>query len=110
MSLVKPKGLGATSELLGQVLVVDDEPALLRAYVRWLESAGHAVASAGDGASAAKMVAEKTFDVVVSDIAMPGMDGLQLLRAVRAHDLDVPVILVTGTPAVETAIKAVELG
>lgn len=54
--------------------------------------------------------AEKPFEVVVSDIPMPEMDGLALLRAIREHDLDVPVALMTGSPALETAIKAVEHG
>jgi CheY-like chemotaxis protein len=94
----------------GRILVVDDEPALPRVYIRWLESAGHTVESATDGKSAATLVAEKTFDVIVSDIAMQGMDGVQLVQAVRERDLDVPVVLMTGTPAVETAIKAVEYG
>ena len=101
--------LGAMQPL-GRVLVVDDEPVLLRAYVRWLEAGGYAVESATDGRAAATLVAENSFDVIVSDIAMPGMDGIQLLRTVRERDFDVPIILITGTPAVETAIKAVEYG
>ena len=50
------------------------------------------------------------YDTIVSDISMPGMDGLELLRAVRAHDLDVPVVLVTGDPALATAMRALEYG
>jgi EAL domain-containing protein (putative c-di-GMP-specific phosphodiesterase class I)/ActR/RegA family two-component response regulator len=106
--LMKP--IDSRAARSGRILVVDDEPALLRSYVRWLEAGGHAVESALDGNSAATLVAESDFDVIVSDIAMPGMDGTQLLRKVRERDLDVPVILVTGSPTVETAIKAVEYG
>src|SRR5437899_303774 len=93
-----------------RVLIVDDEPALLRAYARWLESAGYVIACAASGHDAVELLRGQRFDAVVTDIAMPGMDGIQLLRAAREHDLDLPVILMTGTPAVETAIKAVELG
>src|SRR5437899_7108338 len=93
-----------------RVLIVDDEPALLRAYTRLLQSAGYVVACAANGSDAVGLLREQRFDVVITDIAMQGMDGIQLLRAVREHDLDLPVILMTGTPAVNTAIKAVELG
>ena len=95
---------------LGRVLVVDDEPALLRAYARWLTAAGHAVETASDGIAATVLLADKQFDVIVSDIGMRGMDGVQLLRKVRERDLDVPVILMTGAPSVATAITAVEYG
>jgi EAL domain-containing protein (putative c-di-GMP-specific phosphodiesterase class I) len=104
------KKLVPRTALFGRILVVDDEPALLRDYVRLLEASGYTVVSAPDGKSAARLVGERSFDVIISDIAMPGMDGIQLLRAVRERDLDVPVILMTGTPAIETAITAVKYG
>jgi EAL domain-containing protein (putative c-di-GMP-specific phosphodiesterase class I) len=55
-------------------------------------------------------IKSEPFDIVVSDIQMPGMSGVDLLRIVRAYDLDVPVILMTGDPTVETAMEAVALG
>jgi EAL domain-containing protein (putative c-di-GMP-specific phosphodiesterase class I) len=94
----------------GGVLLVDDEPTLLRAYARALTEAGHRVATAADGHAAVELFQTGQFDVVLSDIAMPGMDGVQLLRAVRERDLDVPVVLVTGSPDVRTALEAVEHG
>lgn len=94
----------------GRVLVADDEAALLRIYAKVLEFAGYEVVRAGDGTAAAALVAAQHFDVIVSDIAMPGLDGVQLLRAVRERDLDVPVILITGSPSVDSAVKAIELG
>lgn len=98
------------SSASGRILVVDDEPTLLRAYTRWLESAGHKVEKAGDGKSAIALLASMEFDAILSDIAMPDIDGMELLRAVRERDLDVPVILMTGTPTVETSIRAIEYG
>ena len=80
-----------------------------RAYARVLESAGLQVDVASEGASASEKV-KAGYDVVVSDITMPGLDGIELLRRIRQFDIDVPVILVTGQPEVETAMKAVELG
>jgi EAL domain-containing protein (putative c-di-GMP-specific phosphodiesterase class I) len=100
----------AGEALTGGVLLVDDEPTLLRAYARALTGAGHRVATAPDGPTAIQLFQSGQFDVIVSDIAMPGMDGIQLLRHVREKSLDVPVVLVTGSPDVRTALEAVEHG
>ncbi|MGO8994311.1 MAG: response regulator [Polyangiaceae bacterium] len=94
----------------GRVLVADDEVALLRVYKRALVAAGYAVDLANDGQQAIELVKLSEYDTIVSDIGMPAMDGLELLKAVRAHDLDVPVVLVTGDPALATAMRALEYG
>jgi EAL domain-containing protein (putative c-di-GMP-specific phosphodiesterase class I) len=94
----------------GLVLLVDDEPTIVRGFARILTAAGFSVQVAHDGREAAELARTKSFDVIVSDIAMPEMNGLQLLRSVREHDLDVPVILMTGGPAVESAVQAMEYG
>jgi len=93
-----------------RALVVDDEEGVLRAHARILTGAGYNVETASDGASAARALERSSFDVVFSDIDMPGMNGMQLLERVRAHDLDVPVVIITGNPSVETAIRALEQG
>jgi len=92
------------------LLVVDDEPDVLRSVVRLLRAQGYSVTSTNNGLEAARFVHGRSFDVIVSDIKMPGMDGIQLLREVREHDLHVPVVLVTGEPAVSTAVQALEYG
>src|SRR4051812_32939388 len=94
----------------GRVLVVDDEPALLRLLVRILNDAGYGAETAGDGAAASALLRDQKFDVILSDVHMPGLDGIELLRVVRERDLDVPVILLTGAPDVETATRALEYG
>jgi EAL domain-containing protein (putative c-di-GMP-specific phosphodiesterase class I) len=65
---------------------------------------------ASDGAEALEQVRSGAFDVIVSDIAMPRMSGLAFLQAVRERDLDVPVVLMTAGPELETAVRAVEHG
>jgi len=92
------------------VLLVDDQEDILRAYSRWLKAGGYAVETADDGTTAADMAARSAFDVIISDISMPGMTGVEMLRAVRERDLDVPVVLMTAQPEIETAMEAVELG
>jgi EAL domain-containing protein (putative c-di-GMP-specific phosphodiesterase class I) len=94
----------------GHVLVVEDDPALLEIYAELLVDAGYAVKTALSGVAAMELLRDHDFDVVLSDIVMPDANGLELLRAVRRHDLDVPVILITGLPSVETAVEALELG
>jgi EAL domain-containing protein (putative c-di-GMP-specific phosphodiesterase class I) len=94
----------------GRILVADDEPMLLRGLDRVLTRCGYEVVTASDGDQAAELLNQLEFDAIVSDISMPGMNGIQLLRRARERDLDVPVLLVTGAPAVETAVEALEYG
>jgi EAL domain-containing protein (putative c-di-GMP-specific phosphodiesterase class I)/ActR/RegA family two-component response regulator len=94
----------------GSILVVDDDSELLRAHERLLLRAGYVVETASDGRQAADRLKSGKFDAVISDISMPEMDGLALLRAVREIDLDLPVILVTAQPSVGTAAQAVQHG
>ena len=94
----------------GWILVVDDEPELLRGVCRGLKHLGYSVTEARNGEEAVQHLRRRAFDVVVSDIVMPGIDGIQLLKEVRQHDLHVPVVLMTGAPAVSTAVQALEYG
>src|SRR5689334_10581290 len=93
-----------------RLLLVDDDPILLRAYRNFMAQRGFAVETAEDGKTALEIVARGGIEVVVSDVSMPEMDGLELLRAVRADDLDLPVILMTGEPRREAVVQAMEHG
>ncbi len=92
-----------------RVLLVEDDDVLRALFERTLTKAGFNVTEVADGVAAARAIALQ-FDVIVSDIGLPGLSGIELLKKVRATDLDVPVILVTGDPSVETAASAVEQG
>jgi len=94
----------------GWILVVDDEPELLRGVCRGLKMLGYSVTEARNGEEAVHHLSRRAFDVVISDIVMPGMGGIQLLKEIRQHDLHVPVVLMTGAPAVSTAVQALEYG
>lgn len=96
--------------LKGRVLIVDDEPDLLVICSEVLQEAGHDTVTASSAQPALEHLRTRGFDVVVSDIMMPGLGGIDLLRAVRRHDPDLPVVLVTGSPTLETAIQALEHG
>jgi len=102
---------GATSQLAAsEIMIVDDEPITARGYARALTSAGYHVTVASAGREGATLARGKRFDAIVSDISMPDMDGLALLRDIRQSDLDVPMIFMTGSPALETAMEAIEYG
>jgi EAL domain-containing protein (putative c-di-GMP-specific phosphodiesterase class I)/ActR/RegA family two-component response regulator len=92
------------------ILLVDDDEGVLKGTKRILEKAGHRVVACGSGNEALEILANQAFDVMISDIQMPGITGLKLLRAVREYDLDLPVVLMTGAPGVKSAAEAVEYG
>jgi len=68
------------------------------------------VQTATSGAEGLEQLSKQPFDVILSDISMPGMGGLAFLKAVRAVHLDLPVVLMTGSPSLDSAIQAVEYG
>jgi EAL domain-containing protein (putative c-di-GMP-specific phosphodiesterase class I)/ActR/RegA family two-component response regulator len=92
------------------VLLVEDDEVLLAGLARQLALPGVRVVVASSGQAAVQALTLQAFDVMVSDIQMPGMSGLKLLRAVRDRDLDIPVILMTGRPDLRGAAAAVEYG
>jgi len=93
-----------------KILVVDDDDQVLTVLARALGTPGVTVSSASTGAEALTMLDNGSFDAVVSDIQMPGMTGLKLLRVIREYDLDLPVVLMTGQPNLSGAAAAVEYG
>lgn len=92
------------------MLVAEDDEALGRAIERALTAVGFEVTLTPDGPSAARAIMTSSFEVVLSDINMPGSSGIDLLRMIRAYDLDVPVVLMTGSPELEPALDAIKLG
>ena len=94
----------------GTVLLVDDEPDFLRALARYLSFGPHRVETLTTASEAIRRIRRGGVDVVVSDITMPEMSGLELLRAIREYEPDLPVVLVTGLPALESATEAIDHG
>ena len=105
-----PRPASAAKPSRGTVLVVDDELTVVRVYARALGADGFRVLTATDGETAEMMFRRCRLDAVISDVSMPGMDGLKLLHAIHEIDPDVPVILATGDHADEVAHRAVEEG
>ena len=94
----------------GRVLLVDDQDELRRLFQRTLAKDGHEIVTASNGRAAISLALREHFDVVISDVRMPDMGGVELLEELAAHDAHLPVVLVSGSPDLETAMKAVEYG
>jgi EAL domain-containing protein (putative c-di-GMP-specific phosphodiesterase class I) len=92
------------------LLLVDDEPTVLVAATEAAEELGYTVTACSDGQEALDQLKHSTFDVMLTDVQMPGVGGLRLLRAVRERDLDLPVVLSTATLDLAGAVTAVEYG
>lgn len=99
-----------TQESRGLVLVADDDEPVRFVVAETLAMAGFEVQQAEGGDEALAHLVARRFDAVVSDIAMPRMTGIELLRRIRALDFDLQVILLTGRPSLETAVEAVQAG
>jgi len=95
---------------IGKVLIVEDDEALRAAYSRHLGNIGWEVVTATDGLAASALVQPDAFDVIISDLSMPRMGGIEFIRAIRQKDQDIPVIFITGEPELKTAVEAVTYG
>src|SRR5690606_23143925 len=95
---------------MARILVADDEPGLREFITDALELDGHVVAAAPDGKAAAKLLDERGFDLVITDLKMPGLDGMAILRKVRAEQPETEVIVMTAHGTVDNAVEAMKLG
>lgn len=93
-----------------KILVVDDEAVIREGIRRILEKEGYQVEPKSSGRVALERLQEEDFDLVITDLKMPGMGGLELLKAIRILQPNVPVILITGYSTVETAVEAIKNG
>ncbi|HZU99299.1 MAG TPA: sigma-54 dependent transcriptional regulator [Planctomycetota bacterium] len=95
---------------MAKILIADDKQGLRDVLLEALAGAGHEVEGVEDGTRALAKVAEKTYDLVVTDLKMPGVDGIELLRSVRERAPQTGVILMTAHGTVDTAVEAMRLG
>jgi two-component system response regulator AtoC len=93
-----------------RILVVDNEAKMRRILELSLKSMGHEVVQAGDGQEALAKIESGSFDLVLTDLRMPRLDGIGLLTALREADNDIPVIVMTAYGTIETAVAAMKVG
>lgn len=97
-------------KISGRLLIIDDEAALRRSLARILQGAGHEVTTAGSGQEGLLFVSQQTFDLVLLDIRMPDMNGLEVLDALHSKFPDLPVLLFTAQPDMNSAVEALRRG
>ncbi len=93
-----------------RVLVVDDEAVIRRGICRVMEGKGYHAESSESGFSAIEKLQKTPFSIVITDLKMPGMDGIEVLKAIKILQPDVPVIMITGYSTVDTAVEAMKNG
>ncbi len=93
-----------------RILIVDDEEIVIRSCMRILASDELSLDSAHDGLEALKKIAESDYDMLIMDIKMPKMSGIDVLQRVKESHPDIDVIMITGLNEIETAVKAMKLG
>ncbi len=92
------------------ILIVDDEPIVREAISDWLKDAGYEVMTAESGEAALELIAKQDFSVMVVDIRLPGMTGINVLKEVKAVRPGIKSIVITAYPTDETAAEAKKLG
>ena len=94
----------------GRVLVVDDEPDMVENCARILKRAGYECLTTSDPRAALALIESERPDLLLTDLKMPGMDGMELLRRAREADPALPVILITAFATIESAVAAIKDG
>ena len=92
------------------VLIVDDDPGTLASLSRAFALEGYTAVTASSAARALERLQQEPVDVILSDVVMPGMDGIELLAKLRERSPAVPVVLMSAQASVEAAVKATRLG
>lgn len=95
---------------MANVLIIDDEKAIRKTLSEILSYEGYKIDEAGDGEEGLKKFSEKNYDVVLCDIKMPKMDGIEFLEKSKEVNADVPVIMISGHGNIDTAVEAVKKG
>lgn len=92
------------------ILIVDDEEIVRRSHLRSLSGTGCYAEAAADGDEALQSMERRRFDVVLLDLRMPGLDGMDVLKTIKTRWPDSEVVVITGYPTIESAKEAVRLG
>ncbi len=92
------------------ILIVDDEAVMRDSLSAWLMEDGYEVEAVGDGAQALQRVREERWDVLLVDLKMPGMDGIEVLEKVKGYNEEIPVIIMTAYATVDSAVEAMKKG
>ena len=94
----------------GRILIADDEEIVIRSCLRILSAGDYQIDTARDGLEALRKVSDNDYDVLILDIKMPKIDGMEVLQRIKEAHPDIDVIMMTGLHEIETAVQAMKLG
>jgi two-component system, cell cycle response regulator len=94
----------------GKIIVIDDEPSVRKLIKRLLERKGHFVDTAKTGEEGVSKILDNEYDIVITDMLLPGMDGMEVLKKIKEHTPDIDVVLITGFGSIESAVSFMKAG
>ena len=95
---------------MSNILIIDDEKSIRKTLSEILSYEGYKIDEAGDGEEGLKRFREKTYEVVLCDIKMPKLDGIEFLEKAKESNPDIPIIMISGHGNIDTAVEAVKKG
>ena len=95
---------------MAKILLVDDEASIRMALKEILEYESHTVIESPDAVAGLKALSQETFDLVITDIKMPKVDGLEFLQQIKEHGHEMPVVMITGHGTIDTAVESIKKG
>jgi DNA-binding NtrC family response regulator len=108
--LATKRNFAAEASVPGSILIIDDESEIRESLQTLLEMEGYAVETSETGEDGLSHISERPFDLVLLDLALPGMNGMEVLREIRERDAQLAVIMITAYGTVENAVKAMQSG
>jgi DNA-binding NtrC family response regulator len=109
-AVIPRSGLHGSAGMAGAVLIVDDEAEIRESLQTLLELEGFAVEAAASGEAGLQRIGEHPFDLILLDLTLPGRDGMEILSEIRAHETNLPVIMITAYGTVENAVRSMQGG
>ena len=109
MAIAADRGI-TMGAIKAKILVIDDEKFIQEGCNRILTGEGYDVETSYTGQEGFKKMEEETYDLVITDLMMPGISGMEALKKIKKNDPDIGVIIITGYPTPETAVEAIKLG
>ncbi len=108
--VIPRSGLNGSAGMAGAVLIIDDEAEIRESLQTLLELEGFAVETAPSGETGLQRIGEHPFDLILLDLTLPGRNGMEILGEIRAHETNLPVIMITAFGTVENAVRAMQGG
>jgi DNA-binding NtrC family response regulator len=109
-AVIPRSGLNGSAGMAGAVLIIDDEAEIRESLQTLLELEGFAVETAASGEAGLQRIGEHPFDLILLDLTLPGRNGMEILSEIRAHETNLPVIMITAFGTVENAVLAMQGG